>query len=194
MLDVMIDLETMGTQPDAAIVAIGAVEFDAESGALGGVRYLPVDLASSVATGGTVDPATVVWWTQQDEAVRRELWSTDCQPLTAALAALRVWLQWRENDRNVRIWGNGAAFDNVVLRGAYQRIGEPPPWQWRNDRCFRTLRKLLSWVEPPVRTGVPHIALDDALHQARHAIALLQAVAPKLQPVGAGDGQTYVKG
>lgn len=88
MLDVMIDLEAMGTQPDAAIVAIGAVEFDAEADAIGRQLYIPVQLASSVAGGGTMDPATVLWWLQQAEPARAELWRADAQPLTPALLQL----------------------------------------------------------------------------------------------------------
>ena len=50
MLDVMLDLETMGTQPDAAIVAIGAVEFDLEAAQLGRRFYQPVTLDSAANT------------------------------------------------------------------------------------------------------------------------------------------------
>ena len=48
------DLETMGTKPDAAITAIGAVAFDLKSKTLGKEFYVVVDLASSMAAGGTV--------------------------------------------------------------------------------------------------------------------------------------------
>lgn len=191
MLDVMIDLETMGTQPDAAIVAIAAVEFDPAAQAIGRQLYTPVQLASSVAAGGTMDPATVLWWLQQAQPARAELCRADAQPLAPALQQLAAWLHWPGADRGVRVWGNGAAFDNVLLRGAYQRLQLQVPWAWHNDRCFRTLRKALPHVAPPAREGTTHHALDDALHQARHAVRLLGAL-PRLHPVGAGDGNTYV--
>lgn len=76
----------------------------------------------------------------------------------------------------MRVWGNGAAYDNVLLRGAYQRLYMPLPWEWRNDRCFRTLRKALPHVEAPTREGTAHHALDDARHQALHAVRLLRAL------------------
>lgn len=190
MLDVMIDLETMDTATTAAIVAIGAVEFDVESGALGRSLYLPVQLASSVAAGGTMSPDTVLWWMQQPDDARRELWSGDGQTLERALTNLRRWLEMRPDGQDVRVWGNGAAFDNVVLRGAYERLGLPPPWKWSNDRCYRTLRKLQPQIEPPPREGTAHHALDDAVHQARHA-ALLLRLMPQLRRVGAGDGNTF---
>jgi exodeoxyribonuclease VIII len=55
MQDIMLDLETMATTRDAAIVAIGAVEFDAASGLIGDRFYVPVDLVSSVSAGGRID-------------------------------------------------------------------------------------------------------------------------------------------
>lgn len=71
--DVMLDLETMGQGPDAAIVAIGAVSFDLEAGKLGSEFYTVVDLTSSVEAGGKMDPSTVLWWLQQSEQARSEL-------------------------------------------------------------------------------------------------------------------------
>ena len=49
MNDVMLDLETMGTGPDAAIVAIGAIAFDVHTRTIGPSFYIPVELRSSVA-------------------------------------------------------------------------------------------------------------------------------------------------
>lgn len=177
MLDVMIDLETMGTRPDAAIVAIGAVEFEAwPLPQIGRSLYLPVQLASSVAAGGTMDPATVLWWLQQDDAARRELCSPAAVTLREALHRLADWMTRHRPAARLRVWGNGAAFDNVVLRGAYQRLGMDAPWQWPDDRCFRTLRKMVPLVPAPEREGTAHHALDDARHQARHAVAMLRAL------------------
>jgi hypothetical protein len=70
MRDLMLDLETMGTSPNAAIVAIGAVKFDPGTGELGGRFYQVVDLASSVAAGCVIDPDTVLWWMRQSPEAR----------------------------------------------------------------------------------------------------------------------------
>jgi len=51
MNEVMLDLETMGQGPDAAIVAIGAVAFDPVTHWLGDPFYRLVDLESAVVTG-----------------------------------------------------------------------------------------------------------------------------------------------
>ena len=60
MKDIMLDLEVMGNGSSAAICAIGAVEFDLESGELGREFYTIVNLESSVKAGGVIDASTVL--------------------------------------------------------------------------------------------------------------------------------------
>ena len=75
-MHIMIDLETMGTRPDAPIVAIGAVAFrpdsqhkdgEMELGGIYGTFYMTIDLAKSVREGAVIDPDTVMWWMQQSD-------------------------------------------------------------------------------------------------------------------------------
>ena len=73
MNHVMTDIETMGKNPNAPIVAIGAVLFDPVAGELGNQLYVKVNLEDAVRTGGVMDASTVLWWLQQDDAARVEL-------------------------------------------------------------------------------------------------------------------------
>lgn len=173
MRDVMLDLETMGNGPDAAITAIGAVCFDPAGGTVGAVFYRVVDLASSVASGGVMDPATVLWWMKQSDEARGEFARTGV-PLMSALRSFTVALNQVGAD-TVRVWGNGAAFDNVILAGAYKRLGLPVPWSYKNDRCYRTVAAMAPQV---VREegGTRHNALEDAKGQALHLMACLRAL------------------
>ena len=116
MQNLMIDLETMGTNPQAAIVAIGAVEFSLTSGELGREFYKVVDLASSMEAGGIVDPGTVLWWLRQsDEA--RAMFQAPAHRIHEVLESLSLFMA-EFGGPDVKVWGNGAAFDNVVLAGA----------------------------------------------------------------------------
>lgn len=75
-----------------------------------------------------------------------------------------------------RVWGNGAAFDNVILRRAYERTSRESmkaPWPHWNDRCYRTIKGLYGHQVKIERTGTHHHALDDAASQARHLIRML---------------------
>lgn len=172
---IMLDLETMGRGPDAAIVAIGAVEFgldDAGREWLGSSFYRVVDLASSVHHGGVIDAETVLWWLGQSEAARRGL--IDPEGAVDLPVALQEFSRFMFGlAGSCFVWGNGAAFDNVILRRSYERLDYPVPWSHWNDRCFRTVRGEDDGATPrPERRGTHHHALDDAMHQARHLMAI----------------------
>lgn len=168
MKDVMCDLETMGTGPRAAIVAIGCVLFD-RSG-IGEEFYTNVNAQSAVSAGMELNANTVMWWMQQSQAARDALVPNQCN-LPVALMNLKAWMP-----SNARLWGNGATFDNVILRSAYDLCGIQCPWHYRDDRCFRTLKAMNAEVHPDVREGlVAHNALDDAKWQALHAVKILNS-------------------
>jgi hypothetical protein len=170
MLDVMVDLETMGTGPNAAITAIGAVEFDTTSGTLGRTFYNVVDLASAVEQGGQIDASTVMWWLRQSDEARAAL-GKDAISLPHALQQFAEWIA--PCGPGVRVWGNGASFDNVVLGSAYRNAGWPQPWKFWNDRCYRTVKAMYPNILME-RSGTHHNALDDAVSQAKHLLAMLR--------------------
>ena len=59
LIHVMVDLETMGTNADAPLVAIGAVVFDSERLHMGETFYQPIDVTSSINGGAIVDGETI---------------------------------------------------------------------------------------------------------------------------------------
>lgn len=171
MRDVMLDLETMGQGPEAAIVSIGAVEFDRERREVGDGVHILVDLRSSVQSGGVMDPDTVLWWLKQSDQARTHLNSGHPLHVAVALQQLTIFLKSCCELRDVRIWGNGSDFDNVILASAYRRLQLEVPWKFWNNRCYRTWKN-----EHPdarlERVGTHHNALDDAVSQARHMLSV----------------------
>lgn len=164
-IDIMLDLETMDTGPHAAIVAIGAVAVDAMGGRiLTPMWYCSVDLKSAIELGGTVSGDTIMWWMKQSDAARNKL-AEDPKDIDICLTAFSTWVKsWGD----VRMWGNGSDFDNVILGNAFKRSNIPLPWTYKNNRCFRTVINLAKGmnIPKPERVGVHHNALDDALYQA----------------------------
>lgn len=170
MKHLMLDLETMGVNPDAAITAIGAVMFDLETGELGDTFYRVIDLATAVDRGGVMDASTVLWWMQQSDEARR-IYTTQGGDYLLALEDFAGFCYHRQP---TDVWGNGAMFDNAILARAYQRAKMPQPWSFRADRCFRTFKALFP-CDPPPREGVYHNALDDAIFQVKHLRAMIEA-------------------
>lgn len=172
MKHIMLDLETMGTQPTAAITAIGAVAFDPVTKTVGEEFYRAVKLADSVKNGGTIDPDTVTWWMWQSDEAKYHLNDPQAVGLAAALSDFKGYVYKLGMD--AIIWGNGAAFDNVVLSSAYRALGWERPWIYRNDRCFRTIKSFFpGFLYAPMESpGVEHNALDDAHEQVHQLFQL----------------------
>lgn len=165
MKHIMLDLETMGNGSRAAIIQIGAVEFSTTS--LGREFKVNVDLTSSLRAGLEVDGSTIYWWMQQSEAARASVYA----PGMSLKDALVRFAEFVRNEVKAEfVWGNGATFDNVILRNAYRAIDEPCPWHFRGDRDMRTLisiAKSKGITGPTVDKGTEHDALDDARRQAQ---------------------------
>lgn len=167
---VMVDLETFASSGDAAIVSIGAVCFDPETGELGPEFKINVDPADAQRAGGHVDAGTVLWWFQQTPEARARLTDSAPRPLVEALARLNGFFL-ANLDTKFCLWGNGSDFDNIVLRHAYASVGIPVPWHFGRNRCYRTMKGGFPEV-PMQRKGTHHDALDDARSQARHLCAI----------------------
>lgn len=167
----VLDLETMGTGPNAAIVAIGCVKV--ADGQIAGEFYTRVDLESSLQAGGTVTAKTIQWWLKRSEEARREVdGSQHAQPLIFALRDLDVFMD--DDERQIFVWGNGSSFDNVILRSAYAAFGDEAPWPFWNDRDLRTLLHLYPAAKGIPFEGTKHHALHDARHEARQLVAALE--------------------
>lgn len=166
MNHIMLDLETMGLCGNSAIVSIGAVVFDPQSGILGKTFYANVDLSSCVEYGLEVDAATVAWWSFQNSEAKQSLFK-DLKPLEEALNAFTQFIYQFEK---VKIWGNGLGFDNVIIKNAYAAIKQDRPWNDFQDRDMRTIVDITETIHGKqnfVKEGVSHNALDDAKNQAR---------------------------
>lgn len=184
----MIDIETFSLKNHACVISLGAVWFDPNvQGKIKEKFYVTIDPISSQKAGFRIDAETVMWWMQPAQRTAWDLWThvAHFDPYLA-LYGFSEWLDacdtaerpdyptdeparqvYEPRDDRV-IWGNGAGFDNVLLRQQYEVIDMTLPWRFYNDRCFRTMKRLprAKEVAPPF-VGFQHKADDDAEHQAR---------------------------
>lgn len=170
----MLDLETFSTKHNAAIVSIGAAAFDDES--IVDSFYRSVSLESSINEGLSVDGDTVSWWFNQEDAAQAVLHDEEKLSLFDAMQDFYTWLCSFSED--LVLWGNGASFDNVVIKEAFYALEfakEALPWSHHGDRCYRTLKNLRPEILIE-RIGTHHNAMDDAMSQANHAIKILKEI------------------
>lgn len=172
-MHVMVDLETMSSRNDAAIVQIGAYPFDPEGD---DVRthdpvdrqrlkfHINVDLNSAMAYGLHVSGSTVYWWLQQSAAARGSLGDVRY----GLYEALEEFAEWLTPYQSVFLWSH-ATFDVPILAHAYEVTGVQMPWRYRDARDVRTIVDLAGGIDVldfPDRGGLGHVAWVDAWAQA----------------------------
>jgi hypothetical protein len=164
---VMLDLETMGKRAGCAIVSIGAVEFDINTGEIVRTFYKVVNLQSCLNVGLFIDASTLYWWLQQSDAARQAI----CKPADSIQSVLEELRSFFACLGDFQIWGDGARFDIGILEAAYFAIGrgETLPWYFRNERDVRTL---VSFEPEIIKnlpfTGTMHNPIDDCIHQINY--------------------------
>jgi len=167
----MIDIETVGTGPEACILTIAAQTFEPlETGYNELSYYARVDFESQ--PGRNIEDGTIQWWATQPAEAREEAFNEkDRIPLGQALEELGriIWTcKQRTKDNAARIWANGPTFDMNILEHAYKSFKIQLPWQYYRVRDARTIYGL--WPDLP-KYPASHHALEDC----RRQIDLLQA-------------------
>lgn len=162
--DVMIDLETLATSPDAAILTIGAVKFDPFGDDVKDPEcdkfYVRVDLDSCDRIGLVTTDDTINWWAQQSQEAQDEAFNPDGRiDIVDAMHQLYKFC-WGAK----RVWSHGASFDVVICEHIFKKINKAVPWSFWQVRCTRTLFDIgINPNRPPV---LKHHALEDAWNQA----------------------------
>lgn len=156
----MVDLETLATSPDAAILTMGAVTFDPKSDKIFDEFYVRIDLESVTELGMTVDEKTVEWWgTQSAEAQDEAFGDGDRISIQEAIDRFHKF-SWHCNN----FWSHGAAFDIVIIEQYYRALKKAPPWNFWQVRDTRTIFDL--GIDPEMPQANKHHALEDARRQA----------------------------
>lgn len=171
--DCSIDLETLSTQPNAIIISLGAVAFnldeidlleDLESESRTFHCYF--ELNDQLHRGRIMDPDTIMWWMKQNTTARFAIAEAARVHVVTGLSAFTEQCKtWGVT----RFWGNGAGFDNVILRNMYEAYGLLCPMKFYNDMDLRTIKMLADYDGKDLTRGTKHDALADAAFQAQVA-------------------------
>ena len=184
----VIDLETLATSNNAAIVSIGIVRV--EQARITGSLYLRVDPTTAINhCHQELDYSTVIWWLKQNDAARAELTDPSQRlSLPAALAKVSDFfghISGEDADDQIYVWGNGDEFDCSILATAYKATGYDLPWHYNKNQNLRTLLELYPAAKALAGEfeGTRHHALHDARHEAKRLCEALKqhAAAQALQ-------------
>lgn len=168
----MLDIETMGNQSYSAIVSIAAVYFDIMTGETYDEFYRCIDLKSCIDKGLIINADTLVWWFGQNENAIKEITRSDKYSLGEALDDFSAFCT-----KDCEIWARSARFDCGILQNAYNKLDMPIPWDFRKERCVRTLVSFNEKLKDSVlRNGDDHNALHDCKNQIKYTVECYKSI------------------
>lgn len=180
----MIDIETLGSSPGSAVIALGAVTFDPFEEGVKELFTCNFSWRSNLALRLKKEPATVKWWKEQSAEAKAALKTP--RPVAIWLG-LREFGKWYTETKPKAVWANGSTFDFPLLEFAMKKSGVEVPWHYREVRDMRTAYRIFEkflpvkegewrekaekWEEAQrEKRGAPqmlkHCALSDAFFQA----------------------------
>lgn len=175
LLNVVLDIETLSTEHNAAIIQIGAcvpnfdkqyVSIEADYAFEATIRY--EDTLVWVKDGLLdMSDSTMKWW--ETQPTRTQVFSGQ----TSYIGALEMFRDWVTSlGIPIAIWGNSPAFDCSILEHSCKVFNVEVPWEFRNERDFRTLKALFPMTSQEAALTLSeleakHTALGDARYEAR---------------------------
>lgn len=171
MMNIMFDLETLGTSANSIILSLAAVKFEFGSDKTE-VYSVNIDPKTSKKYGMISNPATIQWWKEQKPEALKSLMINQIS-IEEALDGFTEFVgpKWKD----MIFYCQGASFDYPILQWSYDATGRNAPWKYWNQRCARTILSLCDIdMRTYPRVGTYHNAVDDCLTQIK---ALKEALA-----------------
>jgi hypothetical protein len=164
-MDVMIDIESLGTSPDCTILSIGVVLFDPKGiGITSKLELKPSVEEQTEIYKRSIDEGTLLWWSKQSpEALNEALSDEGRIPFKECMEKVYKFC-WNHR----AVWSNGAGFDVVVMESAFRNLEMQIPWPYHSVRDTRTLFDIcnVKLSDKKYQTKTTHKAVEDAEHQA----------------------------
>lgn len=165
--ELMLDIETTGTEPGCRVISLGAFGFDKEGKQCEFyVRFDPLKLREE---GFKDDVATMDWWTHKPKEVFSEAFGGNTDPAEGIGDFKKFCYANFAMGRNdgFRVWCNGLDFDFPILKAFFKHYGFKFPWNFWDQYDYRTVKNLFPIVKNYERNSEAHNALEDAKAQMR---------------------------
>lgn len=157
----MIDWETLGLKPDAMVLSVGVVIFNADN--ISDQYYANID-CSFLADKFSIDQSTVDWWNKRENHIAKMALNDNARNVKDVASDIVQLFAMHEVQY---LWGNGASFDIPILDHVLETCGLQNPIRFYNYRCHRTLKSLYPIVGLIPQPKTKHHALEDAIYQVK---------------------------
>jgi exodeoxyribonuclease VIII len=175
---IMLDIETLSTDSYGVITSISAVQFDLATCEIGSTFETALNIKEQLDVGCVIDNATVAWWFSQDAEAINATFRLQRLSVASALHSLNDWINLLKlKNADVKLWGNGCTFDNVMVRNLYKKTGIEFVLPFWCDNDVRTLVTLSGInVKDFKFDGTKHYGIDDCKHQIKYCNAAYKAL------------------
>jgi hypothetical protein len=174
-IDVMVDIETLGTKTDSTIIQISSVAFNIETGEYISKFDRVADISKNESYDMRVTGSTLKWWLNTNKELLATLLNRGVGSSRRLLEDFHGWLVGLSTLGDLYLWGNGILFDNAMIRHQLEENGLDYPINYKRDRDVRTIVDLtcvkLKLTEKELReryydpTLEPHDAFNDVTNQ-----------------------------
>ncbi|TGO68774.1 hypothetical protein BOTNAR_0020g00480 [Botryotinia narcissicola] len=198
---IMLDLEIAAhpLKHNPAIIQIGAIHFDIETGEVLKTFSVDINLESCIESGLITDSDTLQWLEKNIPDTLFTTWLSSCHKSNqVSIKTNYPAARFDRTDLQVMVWAYGSTQDCRWMESAYKAADLRKPWMYYNDLCVRTYceaafsitgRNIRREVDKTF-VGKKHDAIDDCKHQilylnkCRDALRGLQGSAIAPFPVG----------
>lgn len=167
-MHLMIDLETLGTNPDCVVTQIGVCVFDIN--VLGLIHwsenYRPDPNEQIFERKRTITWDTFRWWMGQSNDARESMIKNAMGPMDDCLQMfindVSMQFGWKDIEG---VWSHGLTFDVAIMEHLFRQYEIKCPWKYNVLRDTRTIFALVPRMVMR-KALVAHDAREDALNQA----------------------------
>ncbi len=165
----MIDIETLGNTPEAAMLSIGIVPFNSILDI--GPKVLYEIYLKDALQLGKLSAETLQWWTNQPPEQYKKLITSGTMSTSDALMGLKGICDYLMMDE-FKIWANGPDFDLKIIAHKLDQLNITPLWVPWNQRCVRTIKAIDPTLAKSFINPEKHDPVQDCLVQINQVCAI----------------------
>ena len=173
MNEIMLDIETLGANNNTVILSISAVKFNLSTGEIGDKFEMGLNILQQLFQKRDIENETIEWWSKQTDEAKKRITDLKQFNVYEVLTKFNIFaFKNVTHVKEIKIWGNGCTFDNIILESLYKSFSLDYPFPYWGNRDVRTLVDIADLDLKEFKfKGVKHNGLDDCLHQINYCHA-----------------------